>query len=275
MNMEITEPKAVKTIVIASGKGGVGKTNITANLAVALSKTGKKVLVFDADLGLCNINVLLNLATKYTIKDLFMGEMRLKDIIVDGPGGIKILPASSGIQELTALDEFQRLRLIEEFELYDEDVDYLLIDAPSGISSNVAFFCTASQDIVIVASAEPTALTDAYALIKVLFINHQEKNFKVLINEVKNEAEATDVFMRLSDASEQFLSISLDYMGFIPYDESIPMAVRQQKALMEIYPESNAAKSFLRIAKSLNLNSENHLKGTLQIILGGLIKTSC
>jgi flagellar biosynthesis protein FlhG len=275
MNMEITEPKAVKTIVIASGKGGVGKTNITANLAVALSKTGKKVLVFDADLGLCNINVLLNLATKYTIKDLFMGEMRLKDIIVDGPGGIKILPASSGIQELTALDEFQRLRLIEEFELYDEDVDYLLIDAPSGISSNVAFFCTASQDIVIVASAEPTALTDAYALIKVLFINHQEKNFKVLINEVKNEAEATDVFMRLSDAAEQFLSISLDYMGFIPYDESIPMAVRQQKALMEIYPESNAAKSFLRIAKSLNLNSENHLKGTLQIILGGLIKTSC
>jgi flagellar biosynthesis protein FlhG len=275
MDMEFSEQKAVKTIVIASGKGGVGKTNITANLAVALSKTGKKVLVFDADLGLCNINVLLNLTTKYTIKDLFMGEKRLKDIIVDGPGGIKILPASSGIQELTALDEFQRLRLIEEFELYDEDVDYLLIDAPSGISSNVAFFCTAAQDIIIVTSAEPTALTDAYALIKVLFINHQEKNFKVLINEVKNEAEATDVYMRLSDAAEQFLSISLDYMGFIPYDESIPMAVRQQKALMEIYPESNAAKSFLRIAKSLNLNSDIHLKGTLQIILGGLIKTSC
>ena len=273
--MEISEQKAVKTIVIASGKGGVGKTTITANLAVALSKTGKKVLVFDADLGLCNINVLLDLTTKYTIKDLFMGEKRLKDIIVDGPGGIKILPASSGIQELTALDEFQRLRLIEEFELYDEDVDYLLIDAPSGISSNVAFFCTAAQDIMIVTSGEPTALTDAYALIKVLFINHQEKNFKVLINEVKNEAEATDVYMRLSDAAEQFLSISLDYVGFIPYDESIPMAVRQQKALMEIYPESNAAKSFLRIAKSLNLNSDIHLKGTLQIILGGLIKTSC
>lgn len=273
--MEITDQKAVKTIVIASGKGGVGKTNITANLAVALSKIGKKVLVFDADLGLCNINVLMNLTTKYTIKDLFMGDMRLKDIIVDGPGGIKILPASSGIQELTALDEFQRLRLIEEFELYDEDIEYLLIDAPSGISTNVAFFCNASQDIIIVTTAEPTALTDAYALIKVLFINHQEKNFKVLMNEVKNEAEATDVFMRLSDAAEQFLSISLDYIGFIPYDESIPMAVRQQKSLMEIYPESNAAKSFLQIAKSLNLNSDNHLKGTLQIILGGLIKTSC
>jgi len=273
--MEIAEQNEVRTIAIASGKGGVGKTNITVNLAVALSKIGKKVLVFDADLGLCNIDVLLNLAAKHTIKDLFMGEKRLKDIIVDGPGGIKILPASSGIQELTALDEFQRLRLIEEFELYDEDVDYLLIDAPSGISSNVSFFCTASQEIIIVTSAEPTALTDAYALIKVLFINHQEKNFKVLVNEVKNDAEATDVFMRLSEAAEQFLSISLDYIGFIPYDESIPMAVHKQKALIDIYPDSHAAKSFSQIAKSLNLNSENHIKGTLQIILGGLIKTSC
>jgi flagellar biosynthesis protein FlhG len=137
--METAERKIVRTIAVASGKGGVGKTNITANLAIGLSKLNKKVLVFDADLGLSNIDVVLNLVTKYNIKHLFNGEKSLKDLIVDGPMGIKVLPASSGIQELTALDEFQRLRLIEEFESYDGGIDYLLIDTSSGISPNVAF----------------------------------------------------------------------------------------------------------------------------------------
>ncbi len=273
--MNTVERKPVRTIAVASGKGGVGKTNITANLAIGFSKLKKKVLVFDADLGLSNIDVILNLATKYNIKHLFKGEKRLKDLIVDGPMGIKVLPASSGIQELTELDEFQRLRLVEEFESYEERVDYLLIDTSSGISSNVAFFCMAAQEIIVVTSAEPTALTDAYALIKVLFTRYQEKNFKVLVNEVEDEREAADVYKRLSTAAERFLSISLDYIGYVPYDDAVPKAVRQQKALMEIYPECEASRSLMRVSERLINDGSSNIKGTLQFFLGGLLNAKC
>ena len=273
--MNIAERKTVRTIAIASGKGGVGKTNITANLAIGFSRLDKKVLIFDADLGLSNIDVILNLATKYNIKHLFNGEKRLKDLIVDGPSGIKVLPASSGIQELTELDEFQRLRIIEEFESYDDSVDYLLIDTSSGISSNVAFFCMAAQEIVIVTSAEPTAMTDAYALVKVLFTKYQEKNFKVLVNNVKDEKEAIEVYRRLSTAAEKFLSISLDYLGYVPYDASLQRAVRQQRALLEMYPDSEAARSLMRIAEKISSENNKQIKGTLQFFLGGLLKARC
>jgi flagellar biosynthesis protein FlhG len=273
--MNTAEGRTVRTIAVASGKGGVGKTNITANLAISLCRLNKNVLVLDADLGLSNIDVVLNLATKYNISHLFSGEKNLKDLIVDGPQGIKVLPASSGIQEMTTLDEFQRLRLIEEFEAYDEKVDYLLIDTSSGISSNVAFFCMAAQEIIIVTSAEPTALTDAYALIKVLFTKYQEKNFKVLVNNVKDEKEARDVFKRLSTAAEKFLSISLDYVGYVPHDNSVPKAVRQQKALIDIYPGSEASKSLMKISEKINNEDNNHIKGTLQFFLGGLLNVQC
>jgi flagellar biosynthesis protein FlhG len=273
--MKTAEKKVVRTIAVASGKGGVGKTNITANMAIALSQLNKNVLVLDADLGLSNIDVILNLVTKYNIQHLFNGEKTLKDLIVDGPQGIKVLPASSGIQELTTLDEFQRLRLIEEFESYDGDVDYLLIDTSSGISSNVAFFCMAAQDTIIVTSAEPTAMTDAYALIKVLFTKYQEKNFKVLVNNVKDETEATDVYRRLSTAAERFLSISLDYVGYVPHDSSVHKAVRQQKALIDAYPNSDASKSLMSISKRINNDNPQNIKGTLQFFLGGLLNAKC
>jgi flagellar biosynthesis protein FlhG len=269
--MKSANGKAVRTIAIASGKGGVGKTNITANLALSLSRLNKKVLILDADLGLSNIDVVLNLATKYNISHLFSGEKSLKDLIVDGPEGVKILPASSGIQELTELDEFQRLRLLEEFEAYDEDVDYLLVDTSSGISPNVAFFCMAVQELIIVTSAEPTAMTDAYALIKVLFTRYQEKNFKVLINNVKDINEAKDVYRRLSAATEKFLSISLDYIGYVPTDECVRKAVRKQRAFVELYPGSDAARHIKDIAKKISLDNNDNIKGTLQFFLGGLL----
>ena len=273
--MDIAERKTIRTIAVASGKGGVGKTNITANLAIGLSRMNNRVLVLDADLGLSNIDVILNLANKYNINHLFKGEKQLKDLIVEGPGGIQVLPASSGIQELTELDEFQRLRLIEEFESYDDGIDYLLIDTSSGISSNVAFFCMAAQEIVIVTSAEPTAMTDAYALMKVLFTKYQEKNFKVLVNSVKNEKEGTDVFRRLSTAAERFLSISLDYIGFIPLDSSVPKAVRQQRAFLDMYPDCEASKSILKLSDRISSTENNNVKGTLQFFLGGLLKAKC
>ncbi|PJA56912.1 MAG: flagellar synthesis regulator FleN, partial [Rhodocyclales bacterium CG_4_9_14_3_um_filter_68_10] len=138
--------KPIRTIAIASGKGGVGKTNVVANMAIALQKMGKKILILDADLGLSNVDILLHLAPRYNIQHVISGEKRLSDVIVEGPFGIKVLPASSGVQELTHLDAFQRMRLLEEFETYEEDIDILLIDTSAGISENVAFFCVASQE---------------------------------------------------------------------------------------------------------------------------------
>jgi flagellar biosynthesis protein FlhG len=264
--------KAVRTIAVTSGKGGVGKTNVTANLAIAMRKLGNEVLVFDADLGLSNIDVLLNLAPKYNIQHVVSGEKSLKEVIVEGPHGIKILPASSGVQELTELDELQRLRLLEEFDAYDGGIDTLLVDTGAGISANVAFFCLASQEIVVVTSPEPIALTDAYALIKVLFTRYQEKNFRVLVNSAKDAEEAFEVYRKLSVAAERFLNISLDYLGFIPVDDSIQKAVRRQRAFSDIYPGCKASISLQEIALKLNEDRPGRVKGTLQFFLGSLLK---
>ncbi|MBF0402377.1 MAG: MinD/ParA family protein [Nitrospirae bacterium] len=262
------------TIAVASGKGGVGKTNVVANLAIAMKKMGKNVLILDADLGLSNIDVLLQLAPEYNIQNVISGEMPLKDIIVTGPHGILILPATSGVQELTVLDEFQRLRLLEEFESFDEDIDVLLIDTAAGISDNVAFFCIAAQEIIIVTSPEPTAMTDAYALIKVLYTRYQEKAFSVLVNSVKSASEAKEVFKRLSTAADKFLNISLNYVGFIPFDEAVRMSVRNQRAFIDAYPNSNATKKIMDLAVTILSRTEPVVKGTIQFFFSNLLSTS-
>jgi flagellar biosynthesis protein FlhG len=229
--------KNVKTIAVASGKGGVGKTTVVVNLAISMRKLGKQVLIVDADLGLSNIDVLLHLAPRHNIQHLLNGSMKLKDIVVEGPHGIQIIPASSGIQELTALDDFQRLKLLEEFDAYEDDIDVLLIDTAAGISENVAFFCNAAQEIIIVTSPEPTAITNTYALIKVLYTQYQERAFHVLVNSAKDAGEAFEVF-REFPAAEKFLSISLDYLGYLPFDESVHSAVRAQKAFVDMFPRN-------------------------------------
>jgi flagellar biosynthesis protein FlhG len=260
----------VKTIAVASGKGGVGKTNIAANLAIEMKKKGRKVMILDADLGLSNIDILFQLTPRYNIQHVLSGEMNLKDIIIEGPFGIKILPASSGIQELTALDEFQRLKLLEGFDSAELDIDCLIIDTAAGISENVAFFCIAAQETVVVTSPEPTAITDAYALIKVLFTRYQEKEFRILVNMAKTPEEAFEVFRRLSLVAEKFLNISLDYIGYIPFDISVQKAVKAQRALIDIYPNSIASKQFAEIATKFS-DSRSGVKGSLQFFIGNLL----
>lgn len=270
INGKETEKKRVKTIAVASGKGGVGKTNFVANLAIAMKRIGKQAMILDADLGLSNIDVLLQLAPKYNIQNILNGEKSLDEVIVQGPHGIKILPASSGVQELTALNEFQRLKILEEFDAYTGDIDVLLIDTSAGISENVAFFCIAAEETIIVTSPEPTAITDAYALIKVLFTRYQEKEFSVLVNSVRNPDEALDVFRRLSLATERFLNISLDYLGYIPYDRDVQKAVRSQRAFIDAYPDCPASKKVIEIASKV-INTKGKVKGTLQFFIGNLL----
>jgi flagellar biosynthesis protein FlhG len=271
--MKTTSNKMIRTIAVTSGKGGVGKTSFTVNLAVGLSKLNKKVLILDADLGLSNIDIMLNITTKYHIGHLLSGEKKIEELIVEGPHGIKLLPASAGIQELTTLDQSQRLKFIEALDSYTKDIDVLLIDTGAGISKNVAFFCMAAQEIIVLTTPEPTAITDAYAIIKVLFTKHKEKNFKILVNSVKDSKEAQAVYKNLSTVTEKFLNISLDYVGFLPYTRSASKAVRAQKAIIDLYPDSDLSKCLMKIATNISSTQDDpRVKGTPQFFLGNLLK---
>ncbi len=263
-----------RTIAITSGKGGVGKTNIVANLAIALSKKGKRVLVFDADLGLCNIDVLLGMTPRYNIQDLLEGNKKLSEIIVRGPEGILVVPASSGVEELTHLNEFKKLRLIDEFQQLDDEIDFLLIDTGAGISTNVTFFCIASNATVVVVTPEPTSLTDAYALIKVLHTRYQEKDFKVLVNQAKSSTEALEIYRRLHLVTDRFLSVSLDYLGYIPFDRALQKAVRIQKAVVTHNPSSPSSEAFNALADKIKGMKSYGPKGGIQFFFDNLFEVS-
>ncbi|MCP9471307.1 MAG: MinD/ParA family protein [Nitrospira sp.] len=241
---------AVRTRVVAvsSGKGGVGKTNVVANWAVALGRSGKRVLVLDADLGLGNLDVLLGLVPRYTIEHVLSGVCTLKEICLEGPAGIQVLPASSGVPHLTSLTESQQLVIQEQLEDLAVGMDVLLIDTGAGISPNVTFFASAAHEIVIVVTPEPTSLTDAYALIKVLTRRYRERRFKVLVNQARGPREAAEVFRRLDTAVDRFLQVAVEPIGYVPHDDYVPLAVMRQKAVADLFPDSPAAQAFARLA---------------------------
>ena len=242
-----------KVISISSGKGGVGKTNVTANLGLAFTQLGKQVLVLDADLGLANIDVLLGITSRYSIEHLFSQEKRFSEILVKGPGGMSIMPASSGVLELVDLQETQKIMLLDELDHLGMNVDVLLIDTGAGISSNVLYFNAAAAESIIIATPEPTSITDAYALIKVLATKFQKKNFMILVNLASSSQEANGVFKKINIAVDRFLgSLSLDYLGFIPMDENIPRAVRLQKAVLEVFPRSRFSKRIMEMAEIIS-----------------------
>lgn len=243
----------IRVISVTSGKGGVGKTNTVANLAFALSSIGKRVLILDADLGLANMDVMLGLNPKYTLHHVLKGEKRIDEIMVTARGGFQLLPAASGIQELTELDDTQRLMLLNELDVLQDYFDVLLIDTGAGISSNVMYFNYASMEKIVIVTNEPTSLTDAYALIKVLTKKYQQKRFKILVNSARNKGEADQIYRHLSLVADKFLDTpSLDYLGWIPYDEQVPMSIRRQQMILEAYPESPASKSLFSIAEKLS-----------------------
>ena len=241
-----------RVISVGSGKGGVGKTNVVANLAFAFTRLGKEVLILDADLGLANIDVLLGLTPQYTIQHLLNREKTVFEILTKGPGGMAVLPASSGVLELVDLDESQKLLLMNELDLVAGAVDVLLIDTGAGISSNVLYFNMAAEESIIVMTPEPTSITDAYALIKILAKQYHKEKFTLLVNAVHSAQEAKEAFRKISMAVDRFLgSTSLDYLGYIPFDEKLPLAVKQQRPVLDIYPQALSSKSFMAMAKIL------------------------
>jgi flagellar biosynthesis protein FlhG len=255
----------VKVLSITSGKGGVGKTHMVVNLAYALRRRGMRVMILDADLGLANIDVLLGLMPRFNIQHVLAGEKSLSDVLVDGPLGIRILPASSGVQDLTHLTEGQRLQFLAELDTLEDQVDFLLIDTGAGISTNVLYFNMAAHHIMVVVTPEPTSITDAYALMKVLSTQYAEKHFTIVMNAVANNREAKEAFRRLSMVTERFLNVSIDYLGFVVYDAAFSQAVRQQKPLMELYPNSVAARCFHQLTSQLlGTPDMEHAKGNIQ-----------
>jgi flagellar biosynthesis protein FlhG len=267
-------PRSVTRVIsVTSGKGGVGKTHTVTNLGISLASLGHSVLVLDADLGLANVDVLLNLKPQGTLHDVLKGSVRLDDILLEGPGGISIIPAASGVEELHELRSEEKLLLLEEIERIAHRYDYLLIDTPAGIGSDVMYFNSAAAEVVCVINGEPTSLTDTYALIKVLSTTYGEKNFSVVVNNVADETEAAAAFKKLTRTVERFLKVKVRYLGWVPADGMVRECVMQQQAISAEFPSSKASLSLAAIARKVaDQKPEVTVKGGMQFFFRQLLE---
>ena len=243
--------RRARIISITSGKGGVGKSNISTNLASIYAKKGLKVLLIDADIGLGNANLLLGCRIDKTLDDVMNGETRLRDVFVKTPAGFDLLPSSSGVRKLLELDQFEQRTLMDRLQEVMHEYDIVLFDTAPGIGSHVLNFNAFAHDIVVVAHAEPTALADAYALIKVMSTERKEKKFKLLINRAQSPTDGIDAFRKLTDVSSEFLNISIDYLGSLPEDASLSKAVRKQATLFQEYPKAPFISALGRLGDKL------------------------
>jgi flagellar biosynthesis protein FlhG len=269
--MQASNP--IKVIAVSGGKGGVGKTNVSLNTSIALGQLGKRVLVLDADLGLANVDVMLGLRVKRNLSHVLSGECELDDIIIDGPAGIKIIPASSGTQSMVDLTPAEHAGLIRAFSDMTTQFDVLIVDTAAGISDMVLSFTRAAQDVLLVVCDEPTSITDCYALMKLLSRDHEVFKFKVVANMVRSEKEGQQLFAKLSKVSDRFLNVALDLVGVIPFDENIRRSVRKQVAIVEAFPQSPAAKGFRTLAETVNQwPIPNHASGHLEFFIERLLE---
>jgi flagellar biosynthesis protein FlhG len=244
-------PFSARVVAIASGKGGVGKTNVVAGLAMSLAKAGQRAVILDADFGLANANILLGLAPVHTLQHVLRGERMLEEIILEGPNGVRLIPASSGIQELTKLDAPTELRLSQGLQRVAESTDWLLIDTAAGIHDSVIKMLMAAQEIILVATPEPASLIDAFAIIKNVHLRDQIKPIWLLVNNVHSQQEAEETIDQLQAAAQQFLSKNISSLGLVPADNHLRQAVKQSQTVVSLYPESPAAKAFQAISEIL------------------------
>jgi len=244
----LRHPRPVQVIAVTSGKGGVGKTNVSVNLAVALAGMGKQVMLFDGDLGLANIDVLLGLQPSYNLSHVIDGVCQLEDTILTGPAGVMVIPASSGKRRMAELTSAEHAGLVHAFSDLRRPLDVLIVDTAAGIADSVISFSQASQEVIVVVTNDPSSLTDAYALIKVLNRDHGVKRAHVLANMVGGGTEARELFDNLRRVAERFLDITLDFMGFIPSDEWLKRAVRRQRSVVDAYPNCPASHAFRTLA---------------------------
>jgi flagellar biosynthesis protein FlhG len=268
----MNQSRLIKVIAVTGGKGGVGKTNVTLNTAISLAQQGKRVMVLDADLGLANVDVLLGLRVEKNLSHVLSGECTLDEVLVEGPYGIKIAPASSGSQSMTELTPTEHAGLIRAFSELQSQIDVLIVDTAAGISDMVLSFSKAAQDIIMVVCDEPTSLTDAYALIKILNKEHGIFRFKIVANMVRSMREGDELFSKLTKVTNRFLDVALELVAVIPFDENVRKSVRKQKAIVEAFPTSPAAMAIRRLAKNaIQWPIPNQPGGHLEFFLEQLV----
>lgn len=271
----MVNPEPVRVIAVTGGKGGVGKTNISANLGVALAELGRRVVLLDADLGLANLDVVLGLHAERNLSHVMQGECSLEEIMVTGPKGLKVVPGASGIQQMAEMSQAEHAGLIHAFSEVANNVDVLLIDTAAGISDLVVSFSRAAQEQIVVVCDEPASITDAYAIIKLLNREHGVSRFRILANMVKSVQEGRNLYNKMCRVTDQYLDVMLTYMGSIPYDEQLRKAVRSQKPVVEAYPRSRVAQAFKNLAKKAdNWPVPTGVSGDLQFFVERLIQFS-
>jgi flagellar biosynthesis protein FlhG len=242
---------SVPVFAVTSGKGGVGKTNVVANLAVALRRRQRRVMAIDADLGLANLDLFLGVKPEFSLADFFAGTATLDEIILTNRDGILVMPGASGVQEITALRHEQKAAFLTELDLITHDMDMVLVDTGSGISDAVTYFTSAAQEIILVVTPEPSSMTDAYALVKVLQLQHRQQRFLVLANNVSDAAEARRLFDTLSRTALRFLNVSLDFLDWIPRDPKLLWAAARARTVVGAFDDAPSSQAFIRLADKL------------------------
>ena len=241
----------MRVIAVSGGKGGVGKTSVSVNLAVALADAGRQVMLLDADLGLANVDVLLGLSPKFTLADLVAGRCQLEDVLLEGPEGLMVVPASSGFRHMAELTPAEHVGLVHVFSELQRALDVMVVDTAAGITDSVLTFCQAAQDTVVVVCDEPASITDAYALIKVLARERGLDRVHVIANMVRDPNEGRRLYEKLARVCERFLGdVALHYLGAVPQDDWLRRAVQRQQAVVKAYPGSPSARAIAEIART-------------------------
>jgi flagellar biosynthesis protein FlhG len=246
---QLAQQRPVRVIAVTSGKGGVGKSTISINLAIAMAEAGRNVMLMDADLGLANIDVMLGLKPTHNLSHVVAGECGLGDIILEAPSGVRVLPGASGIRHMVELSEREQAGLIYAFSDINPQPEVLIVDTPAGIADASVKFCAAAQEVVIVVCNEPASMTDAYAMIKVLNHDAGKTRFRILVNMARSAADGQLLFQKLVETTNRFLDVSLDLIGTLPYDSHVLRSVQSRRALMEMFPTSGAAQLFRKLAE--------------------------
>jgi flagellar biosynthesis protein FlhG len=244
----LTHPGPVQVIAVSGGKGGVGKTSVSVNLATAMAANGRRVMLLDGDLGLANVDVFLGLSPRHTMAHVVSGERTLEEIILESSEGVQVVPGASGVAEMANLSAAGHLNLVQAFSTLSNRVDVMIVDTSAGISHSVVQFTQAAQHVLLVVCDEPASMTDAYALVKVLSRNHGVMRFNVLANMVRSPGEGEGLFQKLQRVTGRFLDVTLEYTGEIPEDAYLRRAIREQRPVVSAFPSSPASRAFKKLA---------------------------
>jgi flagellar biosynthesis protein FlhG len=276
---ELNASRPVKVIAVTGGKGGVGKTTVSANLAVAIAAQGRDVMLVDADLGLANVDVVLGLNTRFHLGHVVSGECALEDAIVTGPHGLQIVPAASGIKRMANLSDTEQAGIIRAFSDLYHRVDVMIVDTAAGLHDSVLTFSQAAQHVLVVVCDEPASITDAYALIKVLSREHGVRRFQILANQTRRSGEGPELFQKISRVCDRFLSVTLEFAGSVPFDDYLRRAVQRQSAVVEAYPASISSVALKNLAVkadkwSVPQGARGHLEFFVERMVGARIGPS-